>query len=531
MAADLNALRAYLRNVIGFGATNELGLERANAVIAEGLESISDLVDLSHEDGVKTLCSNVRKPAGLISQPNWVAPDPNPQNLEAPMVPRSGQSIPTICEQRLMIAAYGAKIYNSIGRTITTEGLNRDRLREFQKHSEMIENHTEAGSLPELSKSFTVQKFLDQFPTLLREMLGVTKVSLAYVIREEGVVRPVVLPALQAGKPWGRDNEDLMGELIAYTPHSGPAYQADNARVYNLLVNALAGTSALASTTRHQNRRDGRGAYLDLVMHHLSTAKWEKTVSFAEKLLAERKWNGKNARYPLKIHIARHREAFNDLTRAGEQIDYSAPNEASRVRYLLQSIESNDPTICSAKTTIRADNNMRNDFENAADFLIITAPALKSNDNNNNHNVSAINSSNNNNGRNRNGRNTNNKRSRRGKVDTGPKTGVELRYYQRGEWNRLTQAQRDECIEIRRKRKAEGKLNNNSDEPKNKIAALETQIKQMQEHLISVMSSSSVNPTLPPGMPPQSNNNINNSSNSNNSASALRPPPRFSQRE
>ena len=70
-------------------------------------------------------------------------------------------------------------------------------------------------------------------------------------------------------------------------------------------------------------------------MHHLSTAKLEKTVAFAENLLAERKWNGKNARYPLKTHIARHREAFNDLTRVGEQIDYVAPNEASRVRYLL----------------------------------------------------------------------------------------------------------------------------------------------------------------------------------------------------
>ena len=251
MTADLNAVRTYLRNVIGFGATNDIGLERANAVIAEGLESISDLVDLSHEDGVKTLCSNVRKPAGLVPQPNWIAPNPNPQNLEAPMVPTSGHSIPTICEQRLMFAAYGAKVYDSIGRNITTDGLNRDRLKEFQKHNEMINNHTEADSLPELSKSFTVQKFLDQFPTLLREMLGLTKVSLAYVIREENVVRPVALPALEAGKPWGRDNDDLMSELIAYTPHSGPAYQADNARVYDLLVNALAGTSALASTTRH----------------------------------------------------------------------------------------------------------------------------------------------------------------------------------------------------------------------------------------------------------------------------------------
>lgn len=522
MAADLAALRTYLRDAIGLGSTNEVGLARTNAIIDEGLESIADFVDLSHEKGVKTLCNNVRKPSGLIPQPNWVEPDPNPQNLQAPMVPRAGQSIPTICEQRMIVAAYGAKIYSSIGRTITTASLNRDRLREFQRHREMIENHREPESLPELSKSFTVQKFLDQLPTYLREMLGVNKVSLAYVIREESII-PVSLPALQQNKPWGRENDDLMNELIAYTPHSGPAYQADNARVYNLLVNALAGTSALASTTRHQNKRDGRGAYLDLVLHHLSTAKWEKSVAAAEKLLAERKWNGKNARYPLKIHIAKQREAFNDLSRAQAQIDYMPPNETSRVRYLLQSIETNDPTICAAKTTIKADANMKNNFELAADFLIVTAPASKFHNNNQNHNVSAMNSSSNNNNRKNSNRNSNKRKgSKRGRVDVGPKTGVELRYYQRGEWNRLTQAQRDECVEIRQKRKAGGKLNNSNDEPQTKIAALETQIKEMKEHFISVMSSSN-NGTRAP-LPPKP-------SSSNNAPSALRPPARFSQTE
>ena len=515
--ADLAALRTYLKDIIGLGATTTRGTERANAIIEEGLESISDLVDLSHDDGVKTLCQNVRKPAGSVPQPNWIAPNPNPQNIRAPMIARSGQSIPTICEQRLTIAAYGAKIYRSIGRQITTASLNRERLREFQQHYEMIQNHTEPDSLPELSKTFTVQKYLDQLPTYLREMLGVNKVSLSYVIRESELV-PIDPPALQQGRPWGRETEDMMSELIEYSPHSGPAYQADNARVYNLLVKALSGTSALASTTRHQNKRDGRGAYQDLVLHHLSTAKWEKSVSAAEKVLSERKWNGKNSRYPIKIHISKHREAFNDLSRAQAQIDYSPPNETSRVRYLLQSIETNDPTICAAKTTIKADANMKNDFELAADFLIVTAPTTKFN-NNQNHNVSATNSFNRNKSNNRSNKTNRRNNSQRGKVDVGPKTGVELRFFNRGEWNRLTQAQRDECIEIRQKRKGDSK--NNDDQPQTKIAALETQIKEMKEHLVSVMNSSASNngnPTLPPAPP-------------SNPPSALRPPGRFSQRE
>ena len=49
--ADIPTLRTYLREVIGLGRNAE-GLERANAIINEGLESIRDIVDLSDEDGV-----------------------------------------------------------------------------------------------------------------------------------------------------------------------------------------------------------------------------------------------------------------------------------------------------------------------------------------------------------------------------------------------------------------------------------------------------------------------------------------------
>ena len=510
--AEINALRTFLKDVIGLG-NNTNGTARANAIIEEGLGSITELVDLSHENGVKTLCYNVRKPAGMMAQVGWTEPDPNPQNLTAPMVPKPGYAIPTMCEQRLKMAAYGAKLYASINRTITTGSLNRNRLRQLQKHFDTIDNQSDPDSLPDLSKSFTVQKFLEQFPTHLREILGTSKVALSYVIRE-GTVVPVTPPALAQDKPWSVENEDMMEELIAYTPHSGPSFQADNARVYSLLVKALAGSSALASTSRHQSKRDGRGAYLDLVMHHLSSAKWEKSVAAAERLLSERKWNGRNQRYPLKVHISRQREAFNDMSRASEQITYNPPNETSRVRYLLQSIETSDPTVCSAKTTIQADGTMKNDFEAAADFLIVTAPVTK-HQNNQNHNVSAVNFQKK--GGNKNSNKWNRKGGKRGKVDTGPKTGVELRYYQPGEWRRLTQDQRDECISIRKNEKRKRDDSADKSAPQTKIAALESQIKEMKEQIVSAMASRSV--SLPP-VPPTSTN----------PPSALRPP-RFTQRE
>ena len=221
------------------------GTAKANAMIEEGLSVIDDIVDLYEDEGIKTLCQNVRKPAGLIPDPNWVAPNPNPGAAVAPMVPRPGQHVPALCEQRLNMASYGATIYQAIGRPIETANLTRQRLREFKKHKEMVKNHKEPLTLPELTKAFTVAKFLDQFPSHLRELHGVNDVALTYIIRDTVVV-PGVLPILLPLKTWSGSSTSMMEELIDYSPHNGPAYESDNARVYALLSSALSGTTSMA---------------------------------------------------------------------------------------------------------------------------------------------------------------------------------------------------------------------------------------------------------------------------------------------
>jgi len=282
-----------------------------------------------------------------------------------------------------------------------------------------------------------------------------------------------------------------MDELIAFTPHSGPNYEADNARLFGILQKALSGTASMASITRFQRRRNGREAFLALVTHNLGSNKWEDLVESAEGMLNQRKWNGKNGRYPLKIHIARHREAFNDMERASHHITYTPPNATSRVRYLLNSIETNDPTICSCKTTIQADALKKHDFEQAADFILTQAPKIKTSQP---HRISGI----------RQGK----KKSGKGKVKVGPKTGVELRYYKRNEWMDLTQEQRNECMEIRKNTRDKRKHDDsNDDDYPAKIAALESKIEEQSQRISSLLSSSATSTddaALPP--PPTARN-------------------------
>ena len=179
----------------------------------------------------------------------------------------------------------------------------------------------------------------------------------------------------------------------------------------------------MSSITRYQRTRNGRDAYLSLVTHNMGSLKWEKITETAEAVLSSRLWNGKNARYPIKIHIARHREVYNDLERASHHITYVPPNETSRVRYLLSSIQTNDPTIWSAKTTIQADAIKKNNFEEATEFIIITAP--KDTVQKRPHNISGLGSK-------------RNRSYKKGNIRTGPKTGVELRFYKKDEWRNLS---------------------------------------------------------------------------------------------
>ena len=85
----------------------------------------------------------------------------------------------------------------------------------------MVNNHNDTEPLPELSSTFTIMKLLDQMPTHLREILGVSKVALYYVVRDD-LTSPVPLTPLQPNLIWSLENSSMMDELVAYTPHTGP---------------------------------------------------------------------------------------------------------------------------------------------------------------------------------------------------------------------------------------------------------------------------------------------------------------------
>ena len=77
------------------------------------------------------------------------------------------------------------------------------------------------------------------------------------------------------------------------------------------------------------------------------------------------------------------------MLRASENIPFEVPNEGTRVRKFLHSLQCSDQRVISAKTSILADVNMKNDFEKMANFLLIAVPPFKA-QNDNQHRISGM---------------------------------------------------------------------------------------------------------------------------------------------
>ena len=162
----------------------------------------------------------------------------------------------------------------------------------------------------------------------------------------------------------------------------------------------------------------------------------------------------------LRNHIAKHREAFNEMVRAAQFIPYEVPNEHTKVGRLLKSLQSKYPSIVSAVTHIQGNLEQRDNFEMAANYLLLTAP--KFNDMTEcGHRISSI-------------------FSKGDKKNTSTcRSGVAFCYYAKNEYCKLSKDQKKKLSEWHHKDKTSNQ----------KVAALEQQLKDMRDETESLRAT------------------------------------------
>lgn len=452
--AETQSLRDYLKEEMKF-RTNE----KANAVMAEGLDTFASFLDFTKDD-IKTLCSSIRKPGGVIAGRTRADND----------VPNNGLHVPAIAETRLAWATYAARYYNMIGRPLNADTLSWDYIRYFDSLKEERENHTSPDSIQRISPKISIMKWINLFEEHLSSVLGVRKVPLQYIIREDIVPIDINDDPLQEGDdspPYAARYDSFHDEMVARTSHTHPGFKADNKHVFNLLNDGLAGTSYISSIQPFSRGKNGREAYKALVLHNLGSAKWDKVAEEADRRLTKVEWNGKSQRFTLLKHLTSHRNAHNDIVRSSRFIDYQVPSESQRVKRLFASIKCSDSRIDSVRVQVLSDpTGLGNDFERCADLLLLARPSNPSNPQPlNPHRISALNSE-------------NKKKRDSSKLATRGKSGVEFTYYKKDDYERLNRAQKHELWEwqlANKKRKQEAR------EDKHTISAMRQEIKELKE--------------------------------------------------
>ena len=88
-------------------------------------------------------------------------------------------------------------------------------------------------------------------------------------------------------------------------------------------------------------------------------------------MLFRSKFTGTGVVYSLWKHVSKFRVAFSQFQLANEQpgVSVTIPNDQTKVRYLLQSIECDDVGLKSRMEVVQSNDDMKSSFNQTAQYL------------------------------------------------------------------------------------------------------------------------------------------------------------------
>jgi hypothetical protein len=344
MAVQVDLNTVYVR--LGFNA-------EAAAILAdpqrENLELSS--LHLFNDKEVKVLCATLRKPGGTAAAAAGGAIVPNP-----------GVYVTTRAEMNLTAACYMARHYARITRTLTPADLTVERVQRYAHYRQAEEAYKEPDEGMKLIKPEKIIDFIDEWPDHLALYDGQGGRPLSYVIRPTPLI-PVENFDPTFGEPGSR-YPSLRDEIVTCAGHVEPHFNIDNARVYELLNEAVTEHKHVKTWIAPYSRaRDGRGAWLAFKAHYRGSSELEAIETTAENRLDNLVYRGEKPRYNFETHVSMHRKSHLELEKATGQL---IPGQ-TKVRRLLKSIQA--PNMAIPVATIRAQEVLRLDFDAAVNYL------------------------------------------------------------------------------------------------------------------------------------------------------------------
>ena len=425
-----------------FTAGVQMGLSGAQrtALANEGLVTEADFIDFK-EDEIKTAFKNMRSSIPGVPGVPGIPEQVNAEgNVILPAVPAIAPipgyqaiPIPARCASRILVASIAWNYYHETGRASSQNNMHfQSTLRNFKTEWDAIITLSKQAppKIPVLSKTNPPLRWSESFKNVCYNTFGVRTVPLSYIIREKTDVVPetgtdaaVTYDPCVPDKAHGSSGS-VLDDLIHRTSHTHPLYKQDNATVFTMIEEAARGTHFSNTIQPFKNRKNGRGAWLALLLSHVGEDKWENITKLNSAWLMTTKWNGK--KYSLELYCSHHRSKHSQLVEASQHVQYQVPDEHTRVGYLLDNIEHQDADLRAAIAQIRTNaQGTRDDFEQSVAILLpvdpfTKAPAHKPKVS---FEISSTGAT---------------------KFGRGKETGVDLRWHKREEFSNLTSASKNE---------------------------------------------------------------------------------------
>lgn len=415
----------------------------------QGQDSLAELTLLTDSE-IENLCKVVRRPGGLMANPN--AGDGAPANI-----PNPGISVSLRAENNLKLACYFLRYKVRTSRGVVATEITLANVRALRNHKEWEAAHEDVDA-PEINAK-DWPRTMDAIEEYLRGCLGVTKIPLAYVVREA-----IAVP----GEDPAEGYLSRIDELIARAPIQDAAgnntatYLADRVRVWELMSDLTRDHDCWSYVRPAQRGRDGRRAFLGLKGHYLGVNNVDNMSDRAEKKLMNTTYSGEKRRWTfekfVKTHIDQH-AVLEGLVEHG----YSGIDARSKVRHLLAGIRTN--ALDSVKTRIMSDAGLRSDFD-ACVNLFQDFIEQKGGSEVKDVTLASVSSTNNGGGG--------------GQTDIKADMSVEDRYYNKAEYSKLTPAQK---LGLKKKREKRGhkpkKKEKTTDKTKDKVELSKRTIKAL----------------------------------------------------
>ena len=249
---------------------------RNNFTNVQGFDSFDVGRQMSTDD-LTNMCRSIRKPGGTIQNPNQGAGQPA-------RIPNPGIAIGFIHERRLQMMHEEIKCCAKVQRPFDSNASTLARLVQTWRAKEENDNISNDHSPypPKCTKAEDLRKTMEDMEVWLGSNCGDTKIPLAHVTREHAEVPERRTPPEPDGGYCMPTRKD---ELIRRAPLNGPAYRADNSKVFAMLKSVFFGTTMWSWIKSHAKSQNGRNAYLALKTHYFGEEFQQRINAAADKVI------------------------------------------------------------------------------------------------------------------------------------------------------------------------------------------------------------------------------------------------------